>query len=37
MLLDVGIGPWEKSLFQLWKAMVIDEQCVGTCGEILPV
>ena len=36
MLLDVGTGPQEDALFQLWKAMNIDPNCAGTCGEIAP-
>ena len=36
MLLDVGTGPEENALFELWKAMNVDPNCVGTCGEIAP-
>ena len=29
MLLDVGTGPEENALFELWKAMSIDPKCPG--------
>lgn len=36
VLLDVGTGPCKNSLTLLWKAMNIDENVAGCCGEIVP-
>jgi chitin synthase len=34
VLLDAGTRPGKDSIYQLWRAFVIDPMCGGACGEI---
>jgi chitin synthase len=36
LLLDVGTEPMPDAVYLLWKAMNIDQNCVGVAGEIVP-
>lgn len=36
MLLDVGTEPLERGITELYRAMALDPDIAGCCGEIIP-